>query len=315
MQTILGAGGAIGKELAKVLPEYTNKIRLVSRKPKFVNGNEELVSANLFDKNEMLSAVEGSDVVYLTVGLDYNHKIWAEYWPIIMRNAIEACKKTESKIVFFDNIYMYDPNYLNEMTEDTPQNPVSKKGKVRKEIAEMLMAEIKKGNLIGLIARSADFYGPSILNSSVLNETIVKNLANGKKANWLGDVSKKHSFTYTPDAGRATAILGNSEKAFNQVWHLPTAKNPPTVQEWIKLFAQELGVEPNYREVSKSMTKIAGLFIPIMKELAEMYYQNDRDYVFNSDKFEKNFDFKSTPYEMGIKEVVQKDFNIKLIVI
>ncbi len=309
MQTILGAGGAIGKELAKVLPEYTNKIRLVSRKPKFVNGNEELVSANLFDKNEMFSAVEGSDVVYLTVGLDYNHKIWAEYWPIIMRNAIEACKTTESKIVFFDNIYMYDPNYLNEMTEDTPQNPVSKKGKVRKEIADMLMAEIKKGNLIGLIARSADFYGPSILNSSVLNETIVKNLANGKKANWLGDVTKKHSFTYTPDAGRATAILGNSEKAFNQVWHLPTAKNPPTVKEWIKLFAQELGVEPNYREVSKSMTKIAGLFIPIMKELAEMYYQNDRDYVFNSDKFEKNFDFKSTLYEMGIKEVVQKDFN------
>jgi nucleoside-diphosphate-sugar epimerase len=309
LQTILGAGGAIGKELAKVLPEYTNKIRLVSRKPKFVNGNEELVSANLFDKNEMFSAVEGSDVVYLTVGLDYNHKIWAEYWPIIMRNAIEACKTTESKIVFFDNIYMYDPNYLNEMTEDTPQNPVSKKGKVRKEIADMLMAEIKKGNLIGLIARSADFYGPSILNSSVLNETIVKNLANGKKANWLGDVTKKHSFTYTPDAGRATAILGNSEKAFNQVWHLPTAKNPPTVKEWIKLFAQELGVEPNYREVSKSMTKIAGLFIPIMKELAEMYYQNDRDYVFNSDKFEKNFDFKSTLYEMGIKEVVQKDFN------
>jgi nucleoside-diphosphate-sugar epimerase len=311
LQTILGAGGAIGKELAKILPNYTVKIRLVSRKPKFVNGNEELVSANLFDKNEVFSSVEGSDVVYLTVGLDYNHKTWAEYWPIVMRNVIEAFKKTKSKIVFFDNIYMYDPNYLNEMTEDTPYKPVSKKGIVRKEIAEMLMAEVKQGNLTALIARSADFYGPSILNSSVLNETIVKNLASGKKANWLGDVTKKHSFTYTPDAGRATAILGNSEKAFNQVWHLPTSKNPPTIKEWINLFSQELRVEPKYREVSKTMTKLAGLFIPIMKELAEMYYQNDRDYVFNSDKFEKNFDFKLTPYEMGIKEIVKEDFNRK----
>jgi len=33
MQTILGAGGAIGVELAKALPKYTSKIRLVSRNP------------------------------------------------------------------------------------------------------------------------------------------------------------------------------------------------------------------------------------------------------------------------------------------
>ncbi|MCB0684622.1 MAG: hypothetical protein KDC32_27455, partial [Saprospiraceae bacterium] len=31
MQTILGAGGAIGIELAKALPQYTDRIRLVSR--------------------------------------------------------------------------------------------------------------------------------------------------------------------------------------------------------------------------------------------------------------------------------------------
>ena len=203
---------------------------------------------------------------------------------------------------------MYDQNYLNSMTEETPQKPISKKGKIRKEIAELLMEEVGKGNLEALIARSADFYGPSILNSSVLNETIVKNLANGKKANWLGDVTKKHSFTYTPDAGKATAMLGNSEKAFNQVWHLPTAKNPPTIKEWINLFAEEFGVEPKYREVSLNMTKFAGLFIPIMKELAEMYYQNDRDYIFSSNKFESNFDFMPTSYNIGIKKVVEEDY-------
>ncbi len=34
MQTILGAGGSIGIELAKSLTSYTTDIRLVSRTPK-----------------------------------------------------------------------------------------------------------------------------------------------------------------------------------------------------------------------------------------------------------------------------------------
>ena len=47
MQTILGSSGIIGKELAKALPQYTNKIRLVSRKPKKNNENDEFFKANL----------------------------------------------------------------------------------------------------------------------------------------------------------------------------------------------------------------------------------------------------------------------------
>ncbi|MBD0278259.1 MAG: NAD-dependent dehydratase, partial [Flavisolibacter sp.] len=36
MQTILGAGGAIGKELAKELYRFTDKVRLVSRTPETI---------------------------------------------------------------------------------------------------------------------------------------------------------------------------------------------------------------------------------------------------------------------------------------
>lgn len=42
MQTILGAGGAIGIDLAKELLAYTDKIRLVSRNPVKVNAGDEL---------------------------------------------------------------------------------------------------------------------------------------------------------------------------------------------------------------------------------------------------------------------------------
>jgi uncharacterized protein YbjT (DUF2867 family) len=71
MQTILGAGGIIGKELAKNLPKYTDRIRLVSRNPKKVNLTDDLFSADLLDTRQTLHAVHGSEVVYLTAGLPY----------------------------------------------------------------------------------------------------------------------------------------------------------------------------------------------------------------------------------------------------
>lgn len=308
MQTILGSGGAIGVELAKSLKTFTNDIRLVSRNPKKVNPSDELMSADLLNSEVVRKAVQGSSVVYLTAGLQYNTKIWQQSWPKLIANVINACKEHNSKLVFFDNIYMYDPNHLNGMTEETPVNPSSKKGKVRAKIAKMIMDEVEQGKLTALIARSADFYGPSIKNTSALTEMVINPLSQGKKANWMGSVNFKHSFTYTPDAGKATALLGNTEDAYNQVWHLPTASNPLTGKEWIEAFAGEMGVKPKYQIASKFMVRIMGLFVPIMGEFVEMIYQYDRDYVFDSSKFEKRFDFKPTPYTEGIKTIVQTDY-------
>ncbi|MCK5032449.1 MAG: NAD(P)H-binding protein, partial [Calditrichia bacterium] len=172
MQTILGSGGAIGIELAKALKEYTNDIRLVSRNPKKVNATDELMSADLLNAADVNEAVKGSSVVYVTVGFYYSVKVWKESWPKFMTNVIEACKEHNCKLVFFDNIYMYDQNHLDGMTEETPINPPSKKGEVRAEIAKLIMDEVKKGNLTALIARSADFYGPAIQNTSMLTETV-----------------------------------------------------------------------------------------------------------------------------------------------
>ncbi len=170
------------------------------------------------------------------------------------------------------------------------------------------MDEVKSGSLTALIARSADFYGPNIKNTSMLTETVFNNFSKGKKANWMISLDYKHSFTYAPDAGKATAILGNSSEAFNQVWHLPTAQNPMTGKGWINAIANEMGVEPKSQVLSMFLLKILSLFVPIMKELKEMVYQYDRDYIFDSSKFEKKFDFAPTPYKDGIKEIVNKEF-------
>lgn len=304
MQTILGSGGAIGTELAKVLPEFTDKVRLVSRNPKFVLGSEELVFADLMHREDVDSAVEGSEVVYLTAGFPYSYTVWQKLWPKVLSNVISACIHHNAKLVFFDNIYMYDSSDLSPITESTPINPPSSKGKIRAKLVQMIWKASEEHGLNATIARCADYYGPQINNTSILTETVFKPLSKGSTANWFCSDSCKHSFTFTIDAARATAILGNSDEANGETWHLPTAPNPPTGKEWIELIAKELGAKPKYRVVGKRLVQFMGLFMGIMRESVEMLYQYDRDYIFNSDKFEKKFGFTPTPYSDGIKYVI-----------
>lgn len=308
MQTIIGSNGAIGTELAKALTEFTTDIRLVSRNPKKVNAADQLFPADITNYNELEGAVINSDIVYVTLGFPYSYKVWKEKWPKFIKDLIRVCKKENCKLVFFDNMYMYDKNYLNGITENTLINPPSKKGKIRAEIAKMIMDEVESGTLKALIARSADFYGPSIENNSILTETVFKPLSKGRKANWLGSDSHKHSFTYTIDAGKATALLGNTDASYRQVWHLPTASNPLTGKQWIEKIAAKLKVKPKYQVAPKFLVRIIGLFIPVMRESVEMMYQYDRDYIFDSSKFENEFNFTPTPYEQGIETIVQTDY-------
>ena len=77
---------------------------------------------------------------------------------------------------------MYDPDYLNPMDKKSPIQPPSKKGTVRANIAAQILDRIQSGRIKGLIARSADFYGPSIANTSILTETVIQPLVAGKTA-------------------------------------------------------------------------------------------------------------------------------------
>ncbi len=303
LQTILGANGSIGTALAKELKAYTGQVRLVSRNPKKVNESDQLFPADLSDPVQVEKAIAGSSVVYLVVGFEYTLKAWREKWPRLMRAAIDACKKHHAKLVFFDNMYLYDSSAIGHMTEESPVNPPSKKGMVRKEIAAMLMDEVAAGSLTALIARAPDFYGPGIANS-VLLEAVYKNLKKGKRPNWFMNADKKHSFIFTPDAAKATSILGNTPDAFNQVWHLPTDKNTLTANELIAMFNREMNLSKKVRVVPMFLIRIMGLFIPLMREMPEMMYQYDRDYVFDSGKFERRFNFTPTTYAEGIKQVV-----------
>lgn len=300
MQTILGAGGPIGIALAGALRTYTDQIRLVSRNPKTVNPTDQLFSADLSDPQQVSAAVAGSEIVYVVIGFPYSSKIWREKWPAFMRSVIAACQEHGAKLVFFDNIYMYDRDRIGHMTEATPFRPTSKKGLVRAEVAQMVLDAISSGRLNALIARSADFYGP-YNPQSVLVQSVIMNFKKGKPANWFARIDKVHNFTFTPDAGRATAQLGNTPDAFNQVWHLPTNRERLTINDWINKIATLMEVTPKVQVLPTWAMLPMGWFIPILREFQEMIYQFDRDYYFDSSKFTQRFGWEATPIEEGLR--------------
>ncbi|MGY3055453.1 phosphoenolpyruvate carboxylase [Pedobacter sp. UYEF25] len=51
------------------------------------------------------------------------------------------------------------------------------------------------------------------------------------------------------------------------------------------------------------LVKGFGLIVPIMKELAEMNYQYDRDYFFDSSKFNNYFNYTPTTHAIAVKQI------------
>lgn len=303
MQTILGANGQIGHELALSLKrEFTDKIRLVSRNPKRVNDTDELMSANLLDMQQTMNAVAGSEIVYLTVGLPMDTAMWVEQWPVIMNNVIAACSHHKAKLVLFDNTYMY-PQTAEVQTEDCRFEPNGAKGRVRAQITKQLLSAMKAGQVEALICRAPEFYGPG-MTQSITNSTIIDNLKAGKKARVFLRDDTLRTLIYTPDASRAMALLGNTPSAFGQTWHLPCDDNRLTYKEFIALAAKTWGVQPDYAVLKKWQIKLAGIFSQRIRDAAELLPRYEQDNIFSSAKFKQSFpDFEVTPLAVGLKTI------------
>ena len=295
MQTILGSGGAIGTDLARSLVQYTDSIRLVSRNPQKVNNTDQLFPADLTDAAQVQKAVEGSEVVDLTVGLPYKTKTWREQWPPLMKNVVDACIQQKAKLVFFDNVYAIGGDNVKHITETSPISPVSKKGLVRAGLDQYITEQVEKGKLDAIIARSPDFFGYEKKTTSVLMSTVYDNLAKGKKPQWLCNADVPHTMGFTPELAAGTARLGNTATAFNQVWNLPVDAAATTGRQWAKLFADKMGGSEKVQVLPGWGIKLLGLFVPILGEFYEMRYQYDREYFFDSSKY--NHFFNYTPVD------------------
>ena len=107
---------------------------------------------------------------------------------------------------------------------------------------------------------------------------------------------------FTPDAGKATAILGNTPSAFNRIWNLPTDRNAPTGSEFMQLSAKLFGRPERYSVLPVWMLYLVALLLPSLRGGLEMLYQNKYDYLFDSSAFEQTFHFTPTTYADGLRQ-------------
>ena len=306
MQTILGANGQIATELARELKAlYTDNLRLVSRNPRKVNATDELVVANLLDTAQILAAVQGSEIVYFTAGLPPDTELWEKQFPTMLKNALAATRAVGAKFVYFDNTYMY-PQTAQLQTEGIRFAPVGRKGRVRAAMAEMVLQEMKLGEIAVLIARAPEFYGPGN-TQSITNTLVIDPLKQGQKIKIPVRDDSLRTLIWTPDASRALALLGNTPDAYGQTWHLPCWEPRLTYQQFAKLAGEVFDQTASYRVLPRWLLSTVGLFSKQVGELKELLPRYAQDNLFDSSKFKQRFpDFQVTSYRQGLEQIFRE---------
>jgi len=289
---VLGGTGVAGRETVRALRDLGESVASVARRPAHTTGVTSIV-ADLLVPDDVLRALRGADVAYLTAGLPYSSRVWAQQWPVIVRNTVDAAIANGTHLVYLDNVYAYG-HVDGAMTETTPIRATSRKGRIRAAALRTLDEAADRG-LVVTIARSADFYGPGA-TTSVFNSFALDNIAAGKDGTWLFDADQPHSLNYTPDIGRALAILGTQQAARGRSWHVPTAP-ALTGRQYIELAA---GPQARTRVMGLGTMRVGALFNSAARESLELAYQNTAPYLFDSRLFETTFGVGATPIEVGI---------------
>lgn len=299
--TVLGASGNVGKLLVPFLAAKGYQVRAVGRSlPKFKENNVENIAVDYESQDDLNRVSKDTVATYMLIGLEYKTSVWQQQWPALVERIIESARVTKSKLIFFDNVYAYGL-VAGTITEETPMNPETKKGAVRKILDELLLEAIAKKEINTVIAKSADFYGPGI-TTSVIGDRFFNLILNKDTFEWFGNPEKKHNYTYVNDIPASLEALATSY--FTGNIHLPTGK-AQTGFEFKELVEKLTGKTLKLSALRQSTAWWLGFFMPILKELHEMMYQSENDYDFSSAKFEKLFpEVKLTSYEQGFKETL-----------
>ncbi|WP_406109437.1 NAD-dependent epimerase/dehydratase family protein [Streptomyces sp. NBC_01003] len=288
--TVLGSGPA-GTALAQELARRGHAVRLVDRKgdgPALAG--VERFAADVSTLEGARGAVAGADVVHHCVNVGYHLQV--EVMPRITEAILGAVQETGARLVVLDTLYPYGETKGEVMTESTPWNATSRKGRMRAELDGEYLAAHREGRVRVALGRSADFVGPGVINSS-LGATVFPGALTSGEVLGLGDLDLPHSYTYIGDVASGLATLGERPDGDGRVWHLPTAPAVST-REIHRLIEARVG-----RPLSATILDEARPFGPFdevfMDEYAEMFYQHTEPQIVDSSAFEAAFGVRPTP--------------------
>lgn len=301
LQVVLGASGGTGRAIVDELARQGRRVRAVSRRE--IDGlpaGVEHVNADLYDLADAARAVAGATVVYHAAQPAYDQ--WAGNFERLNASVGDAATATGARLVFADNLYMYGPG-SSPMRETTPQRAADRKGALRIRLAAELLARHERGELEVAIGRSSDYFGPHGENTGAGERVFAAMLA-GKAAATVGSIDVERSFSYLPDLARAMVVLGDRDEAAGRAWHLPVT-DPMTVRAFLERAFAAAGTPAKIRVDGPLMLKVAGLFMPMAREVGVVMYQWTAPFVSDWSAFEAAFGpFERTPLDEALATTV-----------
>ena len=216
-------------------------------------------------------------------------------------SVVNALRGTDSVLVAVENLYGYGP-VVGKITEVCPLVATGRKGKVRSEMWRALESESHAGRLKVTAGRASDFFGP-YAGGSAVGERYFPNLIHGKKAEVMGNPDAMHSYTYVVDFGEALVRLALNENSLGKAWHVP---NVPAVsnRRFLELAAEAAGVAPRAKRLGRLGMKIGGLFVPAARELPEMLYEFEEDFIVDNSAYVSMFGDHATPLEDSLAATI-----------
>lgn len=300
LHVILGTG-PVGCWTARVLVDQGLAVRAINRsgkRPGLMPKEVELRAADVSNAAQAVAAAEGATTLYQALNPEYHQ--WHELFPGLQAGALAAARATGAIYVSIENLYMYDSSGI--ISEESPIAPLSKKGMLRQQMAEEVMAAHGRGEIRAVALRSSDYYGPGVTGSA-LGEMVFGNLVAGKKAQLTGSLVQPHSFAYIEDVGRAAAELGRRDDLLGRIWIAPHAP-AQTQGQIVEAACTMLGIPKRISIISPLMMRMAGLFVSQARESIEMMYQFTRPFVVDSGRSERELGLQPTPLETGLERTI-----------
>lgn len=301
MHAVIG-GGPLGLATARALAEKGESVRLVSRTPdrERIEGVEP-IAADATRLDELASAVLGAATVYHCANAPYHR--WAQDLPPLWNGILEATRRAGARLIVGTNLYAFGRPADRPLDARSAFAPCSRKGSIRADLEREALAAHDRGELRIALVRASDFYGPGV-RESVIGERLIGAAVSGKPASMYGKPDVLHSYAYLPDFGTAMATIGvaGDDGDFGRSWIVPHDAPVTTRELEAKLARLVDGARVSF--MGKGMLRFGALFVPAAREMIEMLYEFEENFVVDSSETERRFGLEATPIDTGLARTV-----------
>jgi len=305
---VLGAG-PVGRSVIAALDARGVTPAVVTRSGTAVPGAQSR-TADISDPAQAAAAVAGAQVVFQCTSPAYHQ--WPAKFPALQASVVDAAASAGALLVVAENLYGYGPGD-GLLTEDRPLTAATRKGAVRARLWQDLSAAHKAGRLRVVAGRASDFYGPGVGAGSVVGDRFFGALVRGKPAEVLGDPDLLHTYTYIGDFGEALVVLSETESTWGRAWHVPSA--PAVTTRSFAAQAADLagtvpastgvpGTGPRLRRLPAWQLRMVGLAVPAVREMPEMLYQFEQDWVVDYSAYAAAVGGRATPMRTALAATV-----------